>query len=436
MSCHGIPGNRAATSLACALTHTPSDEVSRRFHELKREVPADMEAPSLAEVEEWFDRQALAIRTEEGLSAWRRERLLARIEEARAEIAQPDPATWYAWQNVRAACDDAHAHAWLADTAGVDLPLTEHTPDQIDERLGQIWGDIYHEIYRKGIIRRDIEHAERNLGRYGITEADLDRRRASLVACEEKIDKLLDQTAPYEAEYARRGGWSRYYRVETSGQGHVHSSRDCFSCYPTTQYSWLPSLSGKGQDEAVDDYGSEMCSHCFPGVLSHPSYQSRGRIAEEVIARRAAEEAQRTAARNAKGITTPDGSPLVVGSGRFPDRINSEVTAERTLVERLTDLKQRYSAEKIDADVAAHAARIAADGPNSTWRPADEYRSLQEEKRAEHLEDVRKLSEALAAKRGQSADEVLSSVETKVANRIKREEREARKWAAQHPNGW
>lgn len=58
-------------------------------------------------------------------------------------------------------------------------------------------------------------------------------------------------------------GWSRFF-VVTSSAGHVHCSRSCHTCRPTTTYGWLPNLSGKSEAEAVAKLGPALCSVCFP----------------------------------------------------------------------------------------------------------------------------------------------------------------------------
>lgn len=430
MSCHGTPGNRAITSVACALTHTPSDDVSRRFHELKREADPSAPAPTPDELERWWDRQAMAVRGDESLTAWRRARLGARLAEARAQEDTPDGATWHAWQNLRAACDDAHTHAWLAAAAGQRLPLAEQPPEHVDQQLADLWDRIHQDVGRRDRIAHSMRHAERSPGRRGTDQDYLDRLRADLAAAEARIDTLVDQTEPFEAEYRRRGGWARYFRVVTSGAGHVHSSRNCSTCYPTTAYAWLPSLSGKNEDEAVDDYGSEMCSVCFPSARSHPSYRTRGRIAEEASARRAIVQAERQAARDAKSISSPDGSPLRLRGG-YPDTISTAVSAERELIARMAELRSSLSPQGIDDDVAAFDTQRSGG-----MRPTEDYRDILVRRGEMTRDDVATLAAALAHKRGQAVHEVLDSVEDRVVKRARRENRERARaqaaWAARN----
>lgn len=416
MSCHSTPGNSAVTSLVCALARTPSDEVSRRFHALKHESEGLSEVPTREEVLEWLERQVLAVRNDEDLSAWRQARLLERLQAAIDSVdeSMPDAATWHAWQNLRAACDDAHVHQWLTEVSGLKVPLAEAEPEDIDTQLADHWEKVYSLQQRRNVLLRDLRHDQANIGRYGITQDRVDRTRAKLVENQAAIDAEVDKTEPLEAEYLRRGRWARYYRVVTNGEGHVHGSRSCHTCYPTTRYAWLPGLSGNGELEAVDAYGREMCSICFPTVLAHPSYRTAGRIAEEVKARRAAEKAARDAVRAEKGITTRTGQPLILGAGRrWKEEIKSAVTAERTLVDRLARVRGDLSEASITSRPTF--GRDTAD----TERHLEHLRNL----RREAEEDIAVLLDALSGKRGVAANDLLSQMEVKADKKIARSQR-------------
>jgi len=73
-----------------------------------------------------------------------------------------------------------------------------------------------------------------------------------------KIEDLAARTAKLDELYT---GWSRFYVV---GGGHIHSTMECSTCYPTTLFGWLPELSGHEEREAVAACGPMLCSVCFP----------------------------------------------------------------------------------------------------------------------------------------------------------------------------
>lgn len=74
------------------------------------------------------------------------------------------------------------------------------------------------------------------------------------------------EMAPFNAEFARRGGWTRFFTVPA---GHIHQSTNCSTCNKgqyRTQFGWNPELSGLTEAEAVAKLGPTLCSVCFPSA--------------------------------------------------------------------------------------------------------------------------------------------------------------------------
>lgn len=90
--------------------------------------------------------------------------------------------------------------------------------------------------------------------------AKYDSARQALRAAKAAVDA-------HEDNYT---GWSRFFLV-TSSAGHVHSSMDCTSCYNTTRFAPVPSLSGSTEAEAVAALGETLCTVCFPSAPVKPS---------------------------------------------------------------------------------------------------------------------------------------------------------------------
>lgn len=90
---------------------------------------------------------------------------------------------------------------------------------------------------------------------------DVHRRIQELRAAAREIDAEADTLG---AEFDRRP-WSRFFWVQNNN-GHVHSSRSCSTCYPTTQFGWTPQLSGKTEADAVAELGPLLCTVCFPSA--------------------------------------------------------------------------------------------------------------------------------------------------------------------------
>jgi hypothetical protein len=165
-----------------------------------------------------------------------------------------------------------------------------------------------------------------------------------------EIAALGEEMRPMNDEFQRRGGWARYFLV-TNGNGHVHKSMECSTCYPTTEYGWLYDLAAKSEQAMVNEYGEKACSVCFPSAPSmYEAMLGRGELSTtaratmaERDARRAL-KAERDAKKAAKAIANPDGSPLRL-SGRFGDRIGSLVTARTALVDGINDVRASQAAQ-------------------------------------------------------------------------------------------
>lgn len=112
---------------------------------------------------------------------------------------------------------------------------------------------------------------------------------AALTAARATHDEYVAQNARYE-------GWSRFFLV-TNTNGHIHRSMECSTCFPTTSYAWLTSLSGLTEKDAVDEQGTRLCSVCFP---SAPVEWTQGYYEAQTKARKAEKAAERAAKAAAK----------------------------------------------------------------------------------------------------------------------------------------
>lgn len=243
------------------------------------------------------------------------------------------------------------------------------------------------------------------------TPAEIDYRIADIITESGPVesradyDRLTAMLSPYEAEYARRGGWTRVIVVPG---GHVHRWTGCHTLYWNTQQVWLPEWSGCDEGDIVEAAGDRACTVCYPSapvaVLSRPS-----RIAtpDEQAARdaRAAEAAQRDAkatAQAAKAITNPDGSPL---------RVDSHYAVIKT--ERTAQI------EYVDAIVRAREIRANPD--------------LNQPHAASLEADAEVILTALAHKRGTTVEDQRAALASKVDAKAKRNAKEAADWLAANP---
>ncbi len=102
-----------------------------------------------------------------------------------------------------------------------------------------------------------------------------------------RLDEAKRNLAPYEAEFERRGGWTRFPHTITAGAGHFHRGFDCSTCYPTTQYGYHHDYSGLTERQLVDKVGSEACTVCFPWA---PTTEAWGRVAKASAAAKVSEK--------------------------------------------------------------------------------------------------------------------------------------------------
>ena len=153
------------------------------------------------------------------------------------------------------------------------MEITTASPREIDEALAEIWTRAYavqdkiarHDSYIKdmkdGLAK--FEAGDRSYSSF--TQESLDCLLSERVVLFGQHRDILRETTPFETEFLRRGRWTRFFLVKNNG-GHIHSSMSCSTCFPTTQFGWLPSVSGKTEAEAVAEYGAILCTVCYPSA--------------------------------------------------------------------------------------------------------------------------------------------------------------------------
>lgn len=264
----------------------------------------------------------------------------------------------------------------------IDDPTTT-TPSDIDEELARL--DIEHANAQNTLNR--LTARVKSLVNGGMAEyatelrPRIEQARRTITECE-------TAARPLEAEFERRGGWTRAWLVLNSG-GHVHRTTACRTCFPSTRFAWLTQLSGHDEIEIVEQAGEAACTECYPrapvDVRNRPS---RIKTPEQLA--REAEKAERAKSRAAKAITAPDGTPLrTKGYGH----IDTEFTARRSYADALA-----YARHLSRADIARHRDTIA------------DYR-----------EDAQLILAALATKHGRTEDDLRTELAPKVESRWKRE---------------
>ena len=264
----------------------------------------------------------------------------------------------------------------------IDDPTTA-TPSEIDAELARL--DIEHSKAQKTLLA--LRKRRRTWLDDGMT--------ASAAELEPLIEQALQGVAeceaaaqPLNAEFDRRGGWTRAWLVLNTG-GHVHRTTACRTCFVTTQFAWLTQLSGHDEAEIVDLAGKAACTECYPSApVEIRNRPSRIKTPEQLA--REAEKAERAKAKAAKAITAPDGTPLIT---KQYGQIETEFTARRSYIDALSIA--RLLAKR---NVAFHRESIA-----------------------EHHEDARLILAALAAKHGRTEDDLRAELAPKVEAKWKRD---------------
>jgi hypothetical protein len=186
----------------------------------------------------------------------------------------------------------------------------------------------------------------------------LQGRGASVDKTDEQIAAAEAEFVGLKAEYKRlnqiwidHGRWTRTFVVHG---GHVHSSMDCHTCYPTTQFYWYVEFSGADEQYIVDNAADRACTICYPSApVNKPTTmytpdEKKARIDAEA---RAAAKIEREAKRIAKAATK-SGEDLMVplpysSSIHGLEPVRTEVTARQEW-NRAEDLKQYSQPHDVD----------------------------------------------------------------------------------------
>ena len=184
---------------------------------------------------------------------------------------------------------------------------------------------------------------------YGI---DIDREQYRIAKCDEHIAELEAEAAPFHALY-REHRWSRFFLVLNTN-GHIHSDTSCSTCFITTEFGWLPQLSGLTEADAVEQQGEILCSVCFP---SAPVEWTNGtsKATKDAKAEREAAKAERLAKKREKALVPDDiDGGLVINTGSsYRDRIKTIVAAKTWLTDSVS-WNSGYPRTWEDGTVAHH----------------------------------------------------------------------------------
>lgn len=169
------------------------------------------------------------------------------------------------------------------------IDLTTATPAQVDEA----WAEAMAPAYR---IDATLSEARASLRRYQKWNQTPDRLVERIMELEAQLFEAREAGEPFDAEYERRGGWTRYLLV-ANANGHVHRSPgSCSTLHPTTLVQPIFALSGATVDEVIAQLGTTACSVCFPSA----PVETRADRERKSAAAKAARDAERETKRREK----------------------------------------------------------------------------------------------------------------------------------------
>lgn len=179
---------------------------------------------------------------------------------------------------------------------------------------------------------------------------------------------------PLDAEFERRGGWSRFFEVQNNG-GHIHSSMNCKTCNRggvATSFGWHPELSGMSEEEALatfDKRAYRLCTVCFPNA---PVEWRTGKKADHCDGSRKApieDSTKRTGMYRYGDCTECTARPIINADGTVrahkPKELR-EQTAPAPVVEDTAPVADVLAEECLRYDHSAHASGCPAH-PDTQW---------------------------------------------------------------------
>jgi hypothetical protein len=134
-------------------------------------------------------------------------------------------------------------------------PFAARTPVEIDTRINEL-------DYRYAGMIAQHNAAESVMTRKH-TPATAAAALRTLDELAPKIDANREERGKLEAEYERRGTWSRAYVVPG---GHVHRDYDCHTLYRTTVRFLAAEVSGFNETQVVEAAGERACTVCYPSA--------------------------------------------------------------------------------------------------------------------------------------------------------------------------
>lgn len=277
------------------------------------------------------------------------------------------------------------------------MSVTKEFAVKIDTELSEL-----HD--QRWFICANIESAKDSLEFYQKhypTPGEITKYERKLSILKDELFKVGNQILDLDAIYDQ-DPWTRAFLVINSN-GHVHSSLDCSTCFPTTRYQWLIQYSNDDEATIVDDAGQDACTICYPSApaetLNRPSrIVTADKIAKaQAKVEREARKAEKIAKEKANAPTA-SGEFLYFKEGKYTEVIKTE----RSAVTEWFDLQGKREVVTHYYDGRPHSAESILE---------------QEQKIVKSKEKADIICQSLAEKNGVSFDQQLKILENKYKKR-------------------
>ena len=226
--------------------------------------------------------------------------------------------------------------------------VTKEFAVKIDTELSELHNQ------RWAIISK-IESAEDSLKfyqkHYPTNISEIAKYEGKIYIFKADLRKVNEQIRDLDAIYDQ-DPWTRAFLV-VNNNGHVHSSLDCSTCFPTTRYQWLIQYSNDDENTIVEDAGQDACTICYPSApaetLNRPSrIVTADKIAKaQAKAEREAKKAEKIAKEKANAPTA-SGQPLTYKEGKWTREIKTERSAITEWYSQYADSQREIVTEYYD----------------------------------------------------------------------------------------
>jgi len=282
------------------------------------------------------------------------------------------------------------------------MSVTKEFAVEIDTQLSKLYSERWDILEKIDSAKDTLEFYQKHYPQRARIE-EIQSCENKIAILQDKLFKVGNQILELNEIYDQ-DPWTRAFLVINSN-GHVHSSMDCSTCFPTTRYNWLVQYSNDDEKTIVEDAGQDACTICYPSapaeVLNRPS-----RIVTADKIAKAAAKAERDAKREAKlakekaDAPTASGEFLYFKRGKYTEVIRTE----RTAVSEWFNLQ--YS---INREIVTHYYNGEAHSEESIENQKREI--------AEAKEKAEIICKSLAEKHGVSFEQELKTLQTKYNKR-------------------